>query len=118
MFRPGTEAECFDGYEQAVRDERWVVIPLWHPQYLHHRHRIRALHEPKHLLGGVDEATLIIRREAEALIHPGTLQTLAKLQLDNDVVTMLDHRIRKEGQSPQQAASDWLDAAGHAVSSI
>jgi glycine betaine/proline transport system substrate-binding protein len=111
-FRPGTEAECFDGYEQAVREGTWVVLPLWHPQYLHYRYRIRTLLEPKHLLGGADEATLIVRREAEPLIRASTLQTLAQLQLSNDVVTMLDYRICKEGQSPRQAASDWLNSTG------
>lgn len=53
------------GYEQAVREERWLVVPLWHPQYLHHRSRILALHEPLGLLGGADDATMLIRRDAE-----------------------------------------------------
>jgi glycine betaine/proline transport system substrate-binding protein len=115
-FCPGTEAECFDRYEQAVHDGRWVVIPLWHPHYLHHRYRIRALHEPKQLLGGIDDATLIVRREAEASICPNTLQVLAQLQLGNDVVTMLDDRIRKEGCPPLQAANDWLNSSGPGAS--
>ncbi|WP_084738062.1 glycine betaine ABC transporter substrate-binding protein [Cystobacter ferrugineus] len=49
--------------EAAVAEKRWVVIPLWHPQFLHHRYTIRALAEPKGLLGGVDQATLVIRRD-------------------------------------------------------
>jgi glycine betaine/proline transport system substrate-binding protein len=109
-FEPGSEADCFDGYEAAVRDNRWCVVPLWHPQYLHYRYRIRALHEPKGLLGGVDDATLIVRRDAEPLIRPDTLQLLADLELGNGVVTMLDYRIRKEGQAPLQAARAWLDS--------
>lgn len=107
-FQSGSEADCFDGYERAVREGRWVVIPLWHPQYLHHRYRIRTLHEPKGLLGGVDEATLIVRREVKPLIHPRTLETLANLELGNDVVTRLDYRIRKEGMTPLAVAKAWL----------
>ncbi|MGZ2745226.1 glycine betaine ABC transporter substrate-binding protein [Burkholderia stagnalis] len=110
-FEPGTEAACFDGYEEAVARGDWLVVPLWHPQYLHHRYRIRALNEPKGLLGGVDEATLIIRREAESSVRARTLQTLARLHLGNDVVTMLDYRIRKDGVAPLQAAKDWLSTA-------
>jgi hypothetical protein len=56
------------------------------------------------------DATLIVRRDAESLIRPDTLQQLADLKLGNDVVTMLDYRIRKEGQAPLQAARAWLDS--------
>lgn len=107
-FRSGTEEACFDGYEQAVREGRWVILPLWHPQYLHNQYRIRALHEPKGLLGGTDDATLIMRTEAASLIQPKTREVLARLTLGNDVVTLLDHRIRKEGMSALDAAKLWL----------
>ena len=43
----GSEADCFGRFEAAVADKRCVVIPLWHPQFLHHRYTIRALEEPK-----------------------------------------------------------------------
>lgn len=108
-FEPGTEADCFDGYERAVAQGRWVVVPLWHPQYLHHRYRIRPLREPLGLLGGTDQATLIVRRDAESLIRPSTLQRLQALSLGNEVVTGLDHRIRKGGLTPLQAAREWLE---------
>jgi glycine betaine/proline transport system substrate-binding protein len=51
-FETGSEQDCFGRFERAVADGRWVVIPLWHPQALHHRYKIRALDEPKGLLGG------------------------------------------------------------------
>lgn len=39
-FRTGTEEQCFGRFEDAVAAGRWVLIPLWHPQWLHHRYRI------------------------------------------------------------------------------
>ena len=107
-FEPGSEAQCFDGYEQAVSEQRWRVVPLWHPQYLHHRYRIRALREPLGLLGGADDATLLIRRAAEPRLSPQTLATLAGLHLGNEVVTRIDHAIRKEGVDPLSVAREWL----------
>ncbi|WP_397452361.1 glycine betaine ABC transporter substrate-binding protein [Pseudomonas sp. NA-150] len=107
-FQPGSEAACFDGYEQAVREQRWLVVPLWHPQYLHHRYRIRALQEPMGLLGGADDATLLIRRDAEPRLSAQTLAILADLHLGNSVVTRIDHAIRKEGLDPLIAAREWL----------
>lgn len=110
-FRPGSESECFDGFERAVSEQRWLVIPLWHPQYLHYRHRIRALAEPKQLLGGTDDATLIIRNDVKTAVDPEALKRLSTLSLGNEVVTMLDYQIRKAGQSALDAAKDWLASA-------
>jgi glycine betaine/proline transport system substrate-binding protein len=110
-FEPGSEEECFDRYEEAVARDRWLVVPLWHPQYLHHRYHIRALNEPKGMLGGVDDATLIIRRDAVPLVAPETLDTLTKLKLGNSVVAMLDYQIRKEGVAPIEAARQWLNTS-------
>ncbi|HYF89560.1 glycine betaine ABC transporter substrate-binding protein [Azospirillum sp.] len=96
-FRTGTEEDCFGRYMQAVADQRWVVVPLWHPQWLHNRYRIRALVEPKGLLGRQDEATLIIRKDAEARIDPAALAALADLHLGNARVSALDDRLQVSG---------------------
>ncbi len=93
-FETGSEADCFDRFEDAYREKRWVVIPLWHPQYLHHRYSIRGLFEPKGLLGGPDQATLIVRRDAEARIGEKALSELSGLHLGNAKVSELDDRIR------------------------
>ncbi len=77
-----------------MREKRWVVVPLWHPQYLHNRYTIRALDEPKGLLGGVDQATLIVRRDAESLIGSDALAELAGLHLGNARVSALDYASR------------------------
>jgi len=95
-FRPGTEAECFGRFEAAVQENRWIVVPLWHPQFLHNRYRIRALADPLGLLGGVDKAVLVIRRDAEARFGEATLAALAQLHLGNARMSALDDRIVKE----------------------
>jgi glycine betaine/proline transport system substrate-binding protein len=97
-FETGTEAQCFNRFEEAVAGRRWVVIPLWHPQFLHHRYRIRALSEPKGLLGGVDEATLIVRRDAESRIGKRAMTELSALRLGNARVSELDDTLRSAGQ--------------------
>lgn len=94
-FETGTEAECFGRFEKAVAERRWVVVPLWHPQWLNHRYKIRALLEPRGLLGGRDEATLIVRKEAEALIGESALAGLARLSLGNAKVSALDDALQR-----------------------
>jgi len=89
-FETGSEADCFDRFEAAVAEKRWVVVPLWQPQYLHARYTIRALEEPLGLLGGTDAATLIVRRDAEARVGAAALADLAALQLGNARVSALE----------------------------
>jgi len=94
-FRTGTEEQCFGRFVDAVAQGRWVVIPLWQPQWLHHRYRIRELDEPKGLLGGTDQATLIVRKDAEALIGDEALSELATLHLGNARVSELDGLLQR-----------------------
>ena len=75
-FENGTEQDCFGRFGEAVAREEWIMIPLWHPQYLHYRYRIRAVNEPLGLLGGTDQAKLILSsadaRNALAVLAIGT----------------------------------------------
>jgi glycine betaine/proline transport system substrate-binding protein len=94
-FEAGTEQECFGRFERAVADGRWVVIPPWHPQALHHRHKIRSLAEPKGLLGGTDQATLIVRRDAEARIGVAALDELSRFTIGNARLSALNDALRR-----------------------
>jgi glycine betaine/proline transport system substrate-binding protein len=89
-FRTGSEQDCFGRFMDAVKEGRWVVVPLWHPQWLHHRYTIRGLEEPKGLLGGKDQATLIVRKDAEERVGPAALEALSRLYLGNNKVSELD----------------------------
>jgi glycine betaine/proline transport system substrate-binding protein len=93
-FRTGTEADCFGRYMKAVEEHRWVVVPLWHPQWLHARYRIRALREPKGLLGGQDRATLLVRKDALPKIGGAALTELGRLHLGNAHVSELDNDLQ------------------------
>jgi glycine betaine/proline transport system substrate-binding protein len=105
-FETGSERDCFGRFERAVADRRWVVIPLWRPQALHHRYKIRALDEPKGLLGGRDRATLIVRREAEAQIGENGLAELSRLYIGNSRMSALDDALRQaEGLDARTASS-------------
>lgn len=97
-FRTGTEADCFGRFVEAHAAGRWVVIPLWHPQWLHHRYRIRALIEPQGLLGGADQATLIVRKDAARRIGQPALAELATLHFGNARVSELDDLLRTAQQ--------------------
>ncbi|MEO0322449.1 MAG: glycine betaine ABC transporter substrate-binding protein [Myxococcota bacterium] len=94
-FRAGDEAACFVRFEAAVAEGRWVVIPLWHPQFLHHRHTIRALREPRGLLGQRDEATLVVRKDAFDALGESALEELRRLTIGNERLSRLEDELRR-----------------------
>ncbi|WP_269857014.1 glycine betaine ABC transporter substrate-binding protein [Streptomyces sp. RPT161] len=109
-FTPGTEPAFIARVEQGIADREWFVIPLWRPQYLNRCHGLRALAEPKGLLGTVDAASPVIRRESLDRIHPDTLTRLKALHLGNDGIEELDTLINADGLTPLQAADRYLTA--------
>ncbi|MEN0106919.1 MAG: Atu1372/SO_1960 family protein, partial [Pseudomonas sp.] len=107
-FYTGTQESCTQAYEQLVNQQQWGVVPLWHPQFLHHRHRIRELHDPKGLLGGVDRAVLLAREDRLALFSEQQIQVLDSIRLSNAIVAELDYATNRLGLGADQAAADWL----------
>ncbi|MFJ1709901.1 glycine betaine ABC transporter substrate-binding protein, partial [Kitasatospora sp. NPDC088346] len=107
-FTPGTEKEFISHVEAAIAREDWFVTPLWRPQYLNRRHRLRALGDPKDLLGGVDAASTVIRLDAAERIVPAAMTALKRLSLGNDGVELLDEMIAVAGLSPLEAAQRHL----------
>ncbi|GAA2275822.1 glycine betaine ABC transporter substrate-binding protein [Kitasatospora cystarginea] len=107
-FAPGTEPGFIARVEQGIADREWFVIPLWRPQYLNRLHGLRAIAEPEGLLGAVDAAGPVIRREALDRVHPEALARLDALHLGNDGVEELDTMINADGVTPLQAADRYL----------
>lgn len=108
-FENGTPEQCTGAFEQAVRDQRGVVVPLWHPQFLHHSYSIRELDEPFGLLRGRDQATLIIRKSALSTLPHETVRWLRRISLGNTQVAALDHLTSVEKVFPPDAARQWLE---------
>ncbi|AJY11256.1 glycine betaine ABC transporter substrate-binding protein [Burkholderia dolosa] len=99
-FENGTLDDCVRAFEQAVNDRRWVVVPLWTPQYLHEQYTIRELDDPKGLLGGTDDATLVARKTSLHAIPPAALSELRELSLGNRETSRLDYVLSRTGSMP------------------
>ncbi|MEN3811723.1 glycine betaine ABC transporter substrate-binding protein [Chromobacterium piscinae] len=109
-FENGSLEDCVSAFEQAVARRDWTVVPLWQPQFLHWRHRIRELADPENLMRGQDQATLLIRKAALARLPPAAVDDLRALRLGNRTVAWLDHLISREGMVPAAAARQWLSS--------
>ncbi|WP_019645161.1 glycine betaine ABC transporter substrate-binding protein [Novispirillum itersonii] len=110
-FQTGTQRDCFDAFEAAVRERRWVVVPLWHPQYLHNRYVIRELEDPKGLLGGKDRAVLLAREDILQGFTPQEVAALNAITLSNAIVSRLDDLINTDGMDPDAGFRHWLGEA-------
>ncbi|OKH68516.1 glycine/betaine ABC transporter substrate-binding protein [Mycobacterium sp. SWH-M5] len=99
-FANGTEDDCIGTFIQAVQQRRWVVMPFWHPHALHARFRIRRLQDPLLVLGATDNATLLVRRDAEELIGAAALADLSQLHFGNHLMVQLDEALRRRSSTP------------------
>jgi len=107
-FRPGAQEECFSTFEEGFKEESWLVIPLWHPQFLHSKYNIRALEEPKGLLRGKDCAQLIIHKNSLHKFDPSHIDILKRITLGNKAVTTMDSYHHVHGLTYKQAALRWI----------
>ncbi|WP_428718893.1 glycine betaine ABC transporter substrate-binding protein [Undibacterium curvum] len=109
-FRTGTEADCVRAFEDAVKEKKWVVVPLWWPQFLHYRYKIRELSDPKSLLGGVDRAVLLAREDRlRTLFNDSQIAKLNKIKLSNKTVSELDYLVVRDRVDLDLVARQWLD---------
>ncbi len=86
---------------------RAAVLPLWQPHALAHGGRLRALADPQGMLGGPQEARLLLRAGLRATLDPDLLDELDELTLGNPVVSALEHAMRRDGMSADEAAEAW-----------
>ncbi|MFD8229284.1 glycine betaine ABC transporter substrate-binding protein [Streptomyces massasporeus] len=107
-FRPGTEQSFIDRVERGIAEREWFVIPIWRPQFLNSVHGLRALVEPKGLLGGIDQASPVVTNAAMEKIAPAALARMRSLSLGNDGVETIDKLINVDGLTPLDAADRYL----------
>ena len=107
-FHTGPEEDCFYAFEKAVKNKQWVVVPLWKPQFLHFKYKIRELKDPKGLLGIVDKAVLLVRDDKKHLFTKKQLELLDSLNFENHIIAELDYKVSREGKDIDTVTKDWL----------
>lgn len=103
-FENGTLDDCVGAYEEAVRLGKWLVVPLWKPQFLHEKYAIRQLKDPHGVMGGADEATLVARHSLMQQLPVGAVFDLRSTYLGNEEVSRLDYLISRDELDPVDAA--------------
>jgi len=110
-FLTGTQQQCVAAFEDAIAEKRWVIVPLWQPQFLHSKYKIRELTDPKNLLCGKDRAVLLARQDSlDRLFSAGNIRQLDSIKLSNKIISKLDYMINRVDKTEDEAAKEWLES--------
>jgi glycine betaine/proline transport system substrate-binding protein len=115
-FEPGTQRQWIAALEAAVGRREWIVFPTWAPQFLNRGERLRALADPRGVLGGTSHASLVAPNHRWRELPEPTRATLARLRLDIDAVTEMDWLVNARGMTPRAAAGSWMASNAATVS--
>jgi glycine betaine/proline transport system substrate-binding protein len=107
---PGEAKDWIDNFKRAVDEQRWLVMPLWQPQWINAAYKVRILDEPKGIYGKGDTAVLLGHESLKGKLSPEALDRLASIKLSVDAVTEMDLWVNVDGLTPRDAAKKWLAA--------
>jgi glycine betaine/proline transport system substrate-binding protein len=107
---PGEPKDWIENFKQAVGEKRWLVMPLWQPQWINAAYKVRVLEEPKGIYGKGDTAVLLGHETLKSKLSPETLRRLANIKLSVEAVTEMDRWVNVDGLTPREAAKKWLSA--------
>ncbi|WP_084140895.1 glycine betaine ABC transporter substrate-binding protein [Psychrilyobacter atlanticus] len=109
-FKIGNQDLCVEAFEKGVAKKEWLVVPLWQPQFLQHKFKIRDLEEPKGLLGVTDKALLLIsEKKAKNTFIKEELEILDKVILSNEIISELDYMYCRGNLSEDEAVKKWFE---------
>lgn len=109
-MQPGTAAQWTAAYDAAVAERKWIVFPTWAPQYLNRGGALRALEDPRGVLGGTNHASMVAPGERFMQLPQATREVLSRITLDLDSVTEMDWLVNARKMAPREAAKAWMDA--------
>jgi glycine betaine/proline transport system substrate-binding protein len=107
-LQPGTLSEFHGAYDRHLAEGKWFVMPLWRPHYINRLGTMRAIAEPRRLLGPASDGTLVASREWAAIAPARTLSALHHMHLGLDAVAEMDRLVNVEKMAPREAARVWM----------
>jgi glycine betaine/proline transport system substrate-binding protein len=105
---PGNLAQFHGAYDRGIADKAWFVMPLWFPHYINTLGTMRALAEPRGLLGRPSDGTLVASRAWVQRAPARTVAVLRRLHLGLDAVAEMDYAVNVDRLDPRTAARQWM----------
>ncbi|MBV0889040.1 glycine betaine ABC transporter substrate-binding protein [Komagataeibacter oboediens] len=101
------DAEACDHAAHILAGGLPEIIPTWQPSFLHYGQRLVQLDDPKGTFGAEQDARILLRSAIRGDMDQDLLDELDELTLGNKVVSALDHAMRFDGMSADEAAEAW-----------
>lgn len=117
FFRSNSPDAFYKIVENKLINKENFVIPLWHPQYLHHIFNLYPLKDSKGLLRGKDLATPVLLKKSIPKLLLNELDAISKITLGNDTVSTMDYLLNKENYSAKEASLKWIKQKFNSVDS-
>lgn len=114
---PGTAVQWTGAYDAAIAEGKWFVFPTWAPHYLNRGGALRALEDPRGVLGGTNRASMVAPSERFMQLPQATRDVLSRITLDIDSVTEMDWLVNGRKMAPREAAKTWMNANPDRVAS-
>jgi len=96
-------------FKSAYEGQKWVVFPLWQPQWMNAVYDLRVLSDPKGIFG-VDSAYLIANQQLKSKLSSRALSHLSNIRLSIEAITDMDRSMNVEKLTARQAAERWIAA--------
>ncbi|MBQ1027307.1 glycine betaine ABC transporter substrate-binding protein [Micromonospora sp. C95] len=94
----------------AIKDQKPIVVTLWHPHWAYANYPLKDLADPKGTLGGAEEITTLAR-EGFGADFPEVTEMLKKFKMDDQQLGSLEDlmfNVHKDDE--EKAVEEWLKA--------
>ncbi|PXY19407.1 glycine betaine ABC transporter substrate-binding protein [Prauserella muralis] len=95
--------------EGAIKDQKPIVVTLWHPHWAYSRWDLKDLEDPKGAMGEGEELHSL-GREGFSADYPELAEVFKSFKMTDEQLGELEDMIQKAGSgNEEQAASDWAN---------
>ncbi|MDA3647595.1 glycine betaine ABC transporter substrate-binding protein [Saccharopolyspora indica] len=96
--------------EKATKEQKPIVVTLWHPHWAYARYPLKDLQDPKGAMGQAEQLHAV-GRAGFAQDFPEVTEMIKKFRLTDDQLASLENEINNAQKGQEQlAARKWADA--------
>jgi glycine betaine/proline transport system substrate-binding protein len=104
---PTTPKAWYGNFKSHYDEKKWLIFPLWQPQWINAAYELRVLQEPKQIFGE-DSAYLIANNRLKGKISPKAIKHLGNIQLSVADITEMDLIMNVHNLTAREAAERWI----------
>ena len=106
---PSSEPAMMTELQEAIKEERPIVVTLWQPHWAFDKYDLKILDDPKEIIGVEQEIHTIVRNGLEE-DHPSAYQLLDNFYWEvEDMNTVMAMFGEDEDVEPRDAAEVWVE---------